>query len=100
MNLYIQMAYAQENDISEKMASIIMMVLGASTAAGRILFGRILQKGYLDRLRMDQLTMVRSVESNATKKKNVFSYVFNCDALMAGDHWHVMTSCSQVITVL
>ena len=60
MNLYIQMAYAQENDISEKMASIIMMVLGASTAAGRILFGRILQKGYLDRLRMDQLTMVAS----------------------------------------
>ena len=66
MNLYVQMAYAQENDISEKMASIIMMVLGASTAAGRILFGRILQKGYLDRLRMDQLTMVISGESKVT----------------------------------
>ena len=66
MNLCVQMAYAQENDISEKMASIIMMVLGASTAAGRILFGRILQKGYLDRLRMDQLTMVISGGSKFT----------------------------------
>ena len=73
MNLYIQMAYAQENDISEKMASIIMMVLGASTAAGRILFGRILQKGYLDRLRMDQLTMVISGESQAALKSKVLS---------------------------
>ena len=40
------------------MASILMMVMGASTATGRILFGRIVASGVLNRLHMHQLSMV------------------------------------------
>ena len=35
-----------------------MMVLGATTAFGRLLFGKIVQVGYLNRLHMHQLSMV------------------------------------------
>ena len=53
------MSYAEELGISPSLGSVLMMTLGGATASGRVLFGRILQKGFLDRLRMDQLSMVR-----------------------------------------
>ena len=52
------MSYAQEMGVSMSLSSVILCTLGGSTAAGRVLFGQILQRGYIDRLRMDQLSMV------------------------------------------
>ena len=37
---------------------MLMMVLGATTASGRLLFGKIVQLGVLNRLHMHQLSMV------------------------------------------
>ena len=54
----LQMSYAQEMGVSMSLSSVILCTLGGSTAAGRVLFGQILQRGYIDRLRMDQLSMV------------------------------------------
>ena len=37
---------------------MLMMVLGATTAFGRLLFGKIVQIGVLNRLHMHQLSMI------------------------------------------
>lgn len=54
----MQVSYAIDQGISADRAAILMMVLGACTASGRILFGKIVQSGVLNRLHMHQLSMV------------------------------------------
>ncbi|XP_071115322.1 uncharacterized protein [Haliotis cracherodii] len=51
-------AYAADNGISQEQGSMLVMILGAVTATGRILFGKIVQYGFLDRVHMHQLSMV------------------------------------------
>ncbi|XP_041352590.1 uncharacterized protein LOC121371038 isoform X2 [Gigantopelta aegis] len=56
---YVHMvSYAADCGISPNKASFLIMILGTSTASGRILFGKIIQFGLLDRVRMHQLSMV------------------------------------------
>ena len=56
----MQISLAGEFGISTTVGSILMLILGACTAIGRVAFGKIIDKGYLDRLRMDQLSLVVS----------------------------------------
>ncbi|WAR07024.1 MOT10-like protein [Mya arenaria] len=51
-------SYAIDQGVSPELASILMMILGAATALGRIMFGRIVAAGVLNRLHMHQLSMV------------------------------------------
>ncbi|XP_046560171.1 uncharacterized protein LOC124269203 [Haliotis rubra] len=51
-------SYAVDNGISQEQGSMLVMILGAVTATGRILFGKIVQYGFLDRVHMHQLSMV------------------------------------------
>ncbi|XP_067676408.1 uncharacterized protein [Haliotis asinina] len=51
-------SYAADNGISQEQGSMLVMILGAVTATGRILFGKIVQYGFLDRVHMHQLSMV------------------------------------------
>ncbi|XP_053397672.1 uncharacterized protein LOC123552153 [Mercenaria mercenaria] len=51
-------SYAVDRGISPDTASLLMMILGATTAIGRIMFGKIVQLGILNRLHMHQLSMV------------------------------------------
>ena len=53
-----QVSYAIDQGISPDKAAILMMVLGAATASGRLMFGKIVQMGVLNRLHMHQLSMV------------------------------------------
>ena len=55
-----QVSHAMELGISADRASILMMVLGGSTAIGRIFFGKIVDYGLLDRLHMQQVSLVLS----------------------------------------
>ena len=52
------MSHALTLGIPTSKGSILMMTLGASTATGRIMFGKIITFGILDRLHMHQLSMV------------------------------------------
>lgn len=52
------MAYAEDCGIPPEKGAIFIMMLGACTAFGRILFGKIIQYGYLNRLAMHQFSMV------------------------------------------
>ncbi|XP_071133843.1 monocarboxylate transporter 12-like isoform X2 [Mytilus edulis] len=51
-------AYAEDCGIPPEKGAIFIMMLGACTAFGRILFGKIIQYGYLNRLAMHQFSMV------------------------------------------
>lgn len=53
-----QVAYAEDCGIPPEKGAIFIMMLGASTAFGRILFGKIVQYGFLNRLHMHQFSMV------------------------------------------
>ena len=53
-----QVSYAADCGIKPEKASFLIMILGISTAFGRIIFGKIIQYGLLDRVRMHQLSMV------------------------------------------
>lgn len=53
-----QVAYAEECGLSPEEGSIFVMMLGACTAFGRIVFGKVVQYGYLNRLHMHQFSMV------------------------------------------
>jgi len=44
--------------IDHKTASMLLTILGAATATGRILFGKIVEYGYLNRLHLHQLSIV------------------------------------------
>ena len=52
------MSYAMDQGIPPEKGSILVMLLGAMTAFGRVLFGRIVQSQILNRLHMHQLSMV------------------------------------------
>ena len=54
----LHVSYAVDQGISPDTASFLMMILGATTAVGRIMFGKIVQLGILNRLHMHQLSMV------------------------------------------
>ena len=56
--LILQVSYAVESGLSPKMASILVMLLGFFTASGRILFGKVIEWGFLNRLNMHQISMV------------------------------------------
>ena len=58
MLLFTQVSYATDVGIPPKKGSLLVMVLGGVTAFGRILFGKIIEIGYLNRLQMHQLSMV------------------------------------------
>ncbi|XP_060079659.1 monocarboxylate transporter 3-like [Ylistrum balloti] len=51
-------SYAEDIGISPDQGSIFVMLLGASTAIGRISFGKIVQLGFLNRIHMHQISMV------------------------------------------
>nr|XP_034334461.1 uncharacterized protein LOC117691801 isoform X2 [Crassostrea gigas] len=51
-------SYAQDIGIPPEKGSMLIMVLGISTAIGRIMFGKIVGLGVLNRLHMHQLSMV------------------------------------------
>ncbi|XP_052089277.1 uncharacterized protein LOC127726021 [Mytilus californianus] len=51
-------AYAEDCGIPPEKGAIFVMMLGACTAFGRIVFGKIIQHGYLNRLHMHQFSMV------------------------------------------
>jgi len=44
--------------ISPDKGSLLLMVLGGSTAVGRIMFGKIVDMGWMDRLHMHQMSLV------------------------------------------
>jgi len=56
--LYHQVSFAIDQGVSPDHASILMMIMGATTAVGRIMFGKIVQYGVLHRLQMHQLSML------------------------------------------
>ncbi|KAL5010815.1 hypothetical protein ScPMuIL_013120 [Solemya velum] len=51
-------SYAKDVGIPPENGSMFVMLLGACTATGRILFGKIVEFGVLNRLHMHQLSMV------------------------------------------
>ncbi|KAL4232930.1 hypothetical protein ACF0H5_007618 [Mactra antiquata] len=51
-------SYAIDQGVSADLASLLMMILGGTTAVGRIMFGKIVQLGILNRLHMHQLSMI------------------------------------------
>ncbi|XP_069134062.1 monocarboxylate transporter 3-like [Argopecten irradians] len=51
-------SYAEDIGIPPERGSIFVMLLGASTAIGRIGFGKIIQLGVLNRIHMHQVSMV------------------------------------------
>ncbi|CAH1798541.1 unnamed protein product [Owenia fusiformis] len=51
-------SYAETIGIPPEKGSILVMCLGASTATGRIMFGKIVKSGVMNRLHMHQLSMV------------------------------------------
>ncbi|OWF53663.1 uncharacterized protein LOC110446130 [Mizuhopecten yessoensis] len=51
-------SYAEDIGIPPERGSIFVMLLGASTAIGRISFGKIVQLGFLNRIHMHQISMV------------------------------------------
>ncbi|XP_013401404.1 monocarboxylate transporter 10 [Lingula anatina] len=51
-------SYAMDVGIPPTQASLLMMVMGGATATGRVLFGKIVEYGFLNRLHMHQLSMV------------------------------------------
>ncbi|XP_033741540.1 LOW QUALITY PROTEIN: uncharacterized protein LOC117328207 [Pecten maximus] len=51
-------SYAEDVGISPERGSIFVMLLGASTAIGRVSFGKIVQLGFLNRIHMHQVSMV------------------------------------------
>ncbi|ESO89208.1 hypothetical protein LOTGIDRAFT_83181, partial [Lottia gigantea] len=53
-------SFAVDQGATVEQGSIIIMVFGASTATGRLLFGKIVQLGLLNRLHMHQLSMILS----------------------------------------
>ena len=52
------MAYANDIGVPPSKGSLLVMLLGGFTATGRILFGKVMEWGYLNRLNMHQLSMV------------------------------------------
>ncbi|XP_061195728.1 uncharacterized protein LOC133203949 isoform X2 [Saccostrea echinata] len=51
-------SYAQDIGIPPEKGSMLIMVLGITTAIGRVMFGKIVGLGVLNRLHMHQLSMV------------------------------------------
>ncbi|KAI0237666.1 Monocarboxylate transporter 13 [Lamellibrachia satsuma] len=51
-------AHVVDIGIDHKTASMLLTILGATTATGRILFGKIVEYGYLNRLHMHQLSII------------------------------------------
>jgi MCP family monocarboxylic acid transporter-like MFS transporter 10 len=51
-------SYAEDVGIAPDQGSMLVMVLGASTAVGRLAFGKIVQFNILNRLAMHQFSMV------------------------------------------
>ncbi|XP_050391773.1 monocarboxylate transporter 10 [Patella vulgata] len=51
-------SFALDAGITPDQGSILIMVFGASTAIGRLTFGKIVQLGLLNRLHMHQLSMI------------------------------------------
>ena len=51
-------SFAADNGVSAEDGALIMAVFGASTAAGRLLFGKVIQWGFLNRVHLHQLSMV------------------------------------------
>ncbi len=52
------MAHAEMKGISPNKGSILIMILGGSTAIGRVMFGKIIEFGFLNRVHMHQLSLV------------------------------------------
>jgi len=51
-------SHCKDLGISADSASLLMMVLGGSTGIGRIMFGKIVDMGLMDRLHMHQLSLL------------------------------------------
>ncbi|XP_071108045.1 monocarboxylate transporter 13-like [Haliotis cracherodii] len=51
-------SYAMDQGISADTAAYLLMALGCATTIGRILSGKIVQYGFLNRLHLHQLTMI------------------------------------------
>ena len=58
LRVVFQIAYCEDLGIPATKGAILIMILGAATGTGRVLFGKIIQHGFIDRLHMHQLSMV------------------------------------------